>query len=254
MTRLKMKLRRCQPMVGSWLQINSPDVAEMMSNAGFEWLTIDMEHGAISVGDLPNLIRAIELGGAVPLVRISENDPFLIKRVLDAGAEGIIVPMVKSASEVGNAIRAAKYPPEGMRGVGYSRANRYGIGFGEYVNRINRDVMVIAQIEHIDAVRDVENIFSVKGLDGFIIGPYDLSGSMGKIGRLHDAEIQSAIRKTLRAGLAHKVAAGIHVIAPDVQEVRRRRKEGFRFIAVSTDAFMLGRCATEIVNSLEDKP
>lgn len=249
---LKSQLKEAQSSVGSWLQINSPDVAELMAGAGFDWLCVDMEHGAIEVPDLPNLFRAIRNGGSIPLVRLSENCPFLIKRVLDAGAEGIIVPMIKSAAEIRAAVAATRYPPQGIRGIGFARCNQHGVGFPDYFEGWNDRVVVVAQIEHIDAVRDIDNIFACEGVDAFLIGPYDLSGSMDMTGQFEAPEVKAAIRDTLEAGRRHGVPAGIHVIPPDPDEVRRRIEEGFRFIAVSLDAYMLGELTRRVMKEIRE--
>jgi 2-dehydro-3-deoxyglucarate aldolase len=249
---LKKKLKDKDISIGSWLQFNSPDVAEVMAKAGFEWLAVDMEHGPIDVADLPNLFRAIENGGALPLVRLSENNPYLIKRVLDAGAQGIIVPMIRTADELRQAVKSAQYPPKGRRGIGYSRANNYGLDFKKYFNCFNDDVVVVAQIEDISAVNDIEEIFSVKEIDSFIIGPYDLSGSINKTGCFDDPEVKAAIQKVLDAAKRRRITPGIHVIPPDVNEVRQRINEGFKFIAVSMDTYMLGTLASQLFQSLRD--
>ncbi len=252
MINLKKKLGKKEVTIGSWLQINSSDVAEIMAKSGFEWLVVDMEHGSISVRDLPCLFRAIENGGACPLVRLSENNSFLIKRVLDAGAKGIIVPMVKSVEEVKNAISAAKYPPEGIRGIGYSRANEYGNNFTDYFKSFNENVVVIIQIENIDAVKNIDNIFSVKGVDGFIIGPYDLSGSMNKTGKFDDQEVVDMINKTFKSAVKHDIVPGMHVIPPDPEEVKKRINGGFKFIAVSIDGFMLISLAVKTLKRIKE--
>ncbi|MFA5238576.1 MAG: aldolase/citrate lyase family protein [Phycisphaerae bacterium] len=250
MVNLKKKLKDKALSIGSWLQFNSPDVAEVMAKAGFEWLAVDMEHGPIDVTDLSNLFRAIENGGAVPLARLSENNPYLIKRVLDAGAKGIIVPMIKTADEIKQAVDSAQYPPKGRRGIGYARANNYGLDFKAYLNHFNDDVVVVAQIEDIGAVNNIEEIFSIKEIDSFLIGPYDLSGSMNKTGCFDDPEVKAAIQKVLDAAKKQQITPGIHVIPPDVNEVRQRIKEGFKFIAVSVDAYMLGTLASQLLKEL----
>lgn len=252
MINLKKKLKDNALSIGSWLQFNSPDVAEVMAKAGFEWLAVDMEHGPIDVADLPDLFRAIENGGALPLVRLSENNPYLIKRVLDAGAQGIIVPMIRTADEIKQAVESAQYPPKGLRGIGYSRGNNYGLDFEKYFNRFNNDVVVVAQIEDISAVNNIEEIFSVEEIDSFIIGPYDLSGSMNKTGCFDDPEVKAAIQKVFDAAKKRRITPGIHVIPPDVNEVRRRINEGFKFIAVSMDTYMLGTLASQLFQALKE--
>jgi 2-dehydro-3-deoxyglucarate aldolase len=249
---LKKKLKDNVLSIGSWLQFNSPDVAEVMAKAGFEWLAVDMEHGPIDVADLPDLFRAIENGGALPLVRLSENSPHLINRVLDAGARGIIVPMIRTADELKQVVKSAQYPPKGRRGIGYARANNYGRDFKTYFNHFNDDIVVVAQIEDIGAVNDIEEIFSITEIDSFLIGPYDLSGSINKTGCFDDPEVKAAIQRVLDAAKKRRITPGIHVIPPDVTEVRQRINEGFKFIAVSMDTYMLGTLASQLFQALKE--
>ena len=185
---IKKALKEGKVTIGSWITIGHPIVAEIMAQAGFDWLTIDMEHSAITIEKTQELIQIIQLSGVAPLVRVSENNPTIIKRVLDAGAYGVIVPMVNSAKDAEKAVKAVKYPPVGSRGVGLARAQGYGFDFDEYAATINEESVVIVQMEHIDAVNNLDSIVSVEGIDGCIIGPYDLSGSLGvpgEIGRAH---------------------------------------------------------------------
>ena len=129
MKSLKERLRKKEVTVGSWITLGHPSVAEIMAHSGFDWLTVDMEHSAITLHQAQQLIQVIELSGVVPLVRVGENDPNLIKRVMDAGAHGVIVPMVNSKEEAEKAVRSVKYPPKGSRGVGLARAQKYGADF-----------------------------------------------------------------------------------------------------------------------------
>src|SRR5574340_174113 len=195
MGKLKDKLRKKQLSIGSWMSLGDPAIAEIMAKAGFDWLVIDMEHSAISINQCQKLIRIVDLCGLSPLVRIGENNPLLIKRAMDAGAHGIIVPMVNSRKDAEKAVSAVKYPPRGTRGVGLSRAQGYGTSFNKYKKWLEEESIIIAQIEHIQAVENLEDIAAVEGIDAFIVGPYDLSGSLGIPGNFEDKKMCKALEK-----------------------------------------------------------
>ena len=192
---LKKKLKKKELTIGSWLTIPHQAVVEILGSAGFEWLTIDMEHSPISIETIMNLIGHIQGNGMQALVRVSKNQEVPIKRVLDAGADGVIIPMIKNKKEAEKAIDFVKYPPKGKRGVGLNRAQKYGTAFQTYKKWVNKEVVVIAQIEHIDAVNNLEEILSVSEIDGIIVGPYDLSASMGYPGEYEKKEVQKALLK-----------------------------------------------------------
>ena len=159
--------------VGSWITLNNLSIAEIMADAGFDWLCIDLEHTAIDYNHAQHLILTIQSKGLKAFVRVGENNSRIIQRVLDAGADGIIVPMVNSKSDALKAVSSVKYPPIGKRGVGLSRAQGYGFNFEDYRDKISKDIILIAQIEHINAVNNLEEIIETDGIDGTFIGPYD---------------------------------------------------------------------------------
>lgn len=237
---LKSKLAGRTPIVGSWMALADPGVAEIMARAGFDWLTIDMEHSAITLSQAQELIRVISLCGVCSLVRLPSNDADLAKRVLDAGATGVIVPMVKTREEAEQAVTAAKYPPAGRRSVGLARAQDYGPGFDRYVAAANAETVVIVQIEHADAVANVDAILTVPGVDGFIVGPYDLSASLGIPGQLGHPRVTEALGRVVEAGRRHNVARGLHVVWPGSDEFIRRVADGFTLLAYSVDFLLLG--------------
>jgi 2-dehydro-3-deoxyglucarate aldolase len=191
------KLKNNQLTLGSWITIGHPAVVEIMASAGFEWLVVDMEHTSIDLAVAQMLITVIQANGMKALVRVSKNEEVIIKRVLDMGADGIVVPMVKSKEDALEAISYAKYPPSGARGVGLYRAQKYGLGFDAYKKWVDEELVIIAQIEHIEAVTNIEDIITTEGIDGVIIGPYDLSGSMGHPGEYHRDDVKDAITKVL---------------------------------------------------------
>ena len=248
---VKQKLKEGRITFGGWITLAHTAIAEIMAKSGFEWLAIDMEHSVIGIQDVEPLIQVIEASGCVPLVRLSSNDPVLTKRVMDAGAYGVIVPMVNTRDDAERAVRAVKYPPEGERGVGLYRAQDFGVSFEQYKDSINQESLVIVQIEHKDAVENIHSILSVKGVDGLIIGPYDISGSLGVMGELDHPLVKQARQKVLSAAKEVKVAAGIHVVQPSLDEVKNRVNEGFSFIAFSTDAILLNSQCREAALKLK---
>jgi len=246
--RIKTKLSRKEVSLGSWITLGHPGIGEIMASCGFDWLTIDMEHSAITLAECQNLVQVIELAGCSPLVRVGENDPNLIKRVMDTGAHGVIVPQVNSQKEALQAVKSVKYPPEGERGVGLARAQGYGTSFDEYRRWNEQESIVIVQIEHREAVRHLKEILSVQGVDGFIVGPYDLSASLGFPGEFSRPAFLRAMERIHRlAGDVPGVAPGFHVVQPDPSEVERKVEEGYRFIAYSLDTLLLaGTCLRDL--------
>jgi len=243
MDNLKQKLHNCELTIGSWITIGHHSIVEIMASAGFDWLAIDMEHSAIGISEAQNLIAHIQANGMDALVRVGKNEEVAIKRVLDAGADGIIVPMVNSKIDASQAVEFVKYPPVGKRGVGLSRAQQYGPGFEDYKRKLDNEIVIIAQIEHIDSVNNLDEILSVDGIDGIIIGPYDLSGSMGKPGRFADIDVQEAIKKVEKTCKAINKPLGFHVIQPDHSELTKKINEGYSFLAFSLDFLFLGEKA-----------
>jgi 2-dehydro-3-deoxyglucarate aldolase len=250
---LKQKLADRQPTFGSWLTIPHHSIVEIMGSAGFEWLTIDMEHSAVNIESAMNLIGHIQGNGMQALVRVSKNEEVIIKRVLDAGADGVIVPMIRNKEEAQQAVNFVKYPPVGKRGVGLSRAQRYGTDFVEYQKWVKNHAVVIAQIEHIDAVHNLEDIFSVDGIDGMIIGPYDHSASMGHPGEYHRPEVKQALEAVVEKTKKLGKPLGFHVIDSHHSKVIEKLTEGYTFLAFSLDFFFLGDLAREQMKQLKAK-
>lgn len=239
-TTLKSKLQSHTLTLGSWISLGHPGIAEILSRAGFDWMVIDLEHSTISIREAGELIRVIDLCGISPLVRVTSNDANLIKRVMDAGAHGVIVPMVNSASDAERAVAATRYPPAGTRGVGMARAQKYGPeGFRDYAKWQKDGPIVIAQIEHIAGVDACAEILAVPGIDGFIIGPYDLSASLGIPGEFERAEYTAALDRALTAGRSAGKPAGMHLVEPDPSKLAALASGGYRFIAYSVDFRML---------------
>jgi 2-dehydro-3-deoxyglucarate aldolase/4-hydroxy-2-oxoheptanedioate aldolase len=225
-----------RPLTGTLLSISAPQVAEIISDSGFDWVLIDMEHSSLSLESVQN---ALQIMGEkiLKIVRVPGNDEIWIKRILDTGCDGILVPMVNTAAEALKVVRSSKYPVEGRRSVGLSRAHKYGAGFREYVENANRDLVIMIQIEHKEAVNNIDEILGVHGIDSVFIGPYDLSASMGLTGQLTHPEVKATIDlikdKCRKAGMPYGIfgmtAGGM------VSEL----KEGCTFLLCGVDSAIL---------------
>ena len=175
---IREKLNTNGVSIGSWMQIPHSSIAEIMGQSNYDWVAVDMEHGAISAHQLPDLFRALELGNTLPLVRLAHGHSKDCKQALDAGAGGVIVPMIGSADQLIKVRDSIRWPPSGRRGVAFSRANLFGKNFDAYIEEAKQPIL-IAMIEHVDAINELDGILAVDGLDAILIGPYDLSGSLG---------------------------------------------------------------------------
>jgi 2-keto-3-deoxy-L-rhamnonate aldolase RhmA len=238
-TGLRGSLADGRVVLGSWLSFAFPPVTEMFARAGFDFLVIDQEHAAIGAADTLSMIQVIDLAGAEAWVRVGANDPRLIKRALDSGATGIVVPMVSTPEEAEAAVSASRYPPRGTRGAGLFRAQDYGLGFAEYRPRADSGTTVVVQIEHIDAVRNLESILAVPGIDAFMVGPYDLSGSVGQPGAYDHPDVTWALAEVERVMGVSSVPGGFHVVHSGDEELLRRLNGGYRLIAYGDDMVFL---------------
>lgn len=223
-----------------------------MSHAGFDWLVVDLEHSTIPIDVAGEMIRVIDLAGVVPLVRLTSNDANQIKRVMDAGAHGIIVPMVNSAEAAARAVSAVHYAPQGTRSVGLGRAQGYGSSFTDYMAWQKEGPIVMVQIEHQKAVDNLQAILSVPGLDGFIIGPYDLSCSMGIPGEFENKEFKSALEHIQQVARGIGIPAGLHVVEPDRAQLERALQVGYRIIAYGVDFRFLDVQARQGVRNFKE--
>lgn len=233
--------------IGSWMQIPHASVAEIMGQAGYDWVAVDLEHGAIAAHQLPDLFRALELGGTLPLARLAQGHSQDCKQALDAGAGGVIVPMIESAEQLIAVRNSCRWPPAGIRGVGFSRANLFGKHFDAYREEAQAPLLV-AMIENFRAVEDLAHILEVDGLDAILIGPYDLSASMGLTARFDHPDFKAMMNRIRDLAAQKNIASGVHVVQPTREELKQRIDEGYRFLAYSVDAVMLRsvaeRCLT----------
>lgn len=227
-------------MIGSLLQMPLPEAAEIFVAAGYDWLFVDLEHSPMDARQALDILTAVD--SRVPcVVRVPWNDEASIKKALDVGATGVIVPLVNSAEDARLAVGRCKYPPQGFRSVGITRAQRFDLEFDDYMARANEDIAVIVQIEHIDAVRNIDAILDVPGIDGVFVGPFDLSGSMDKPGRINDPEVQAAIARVVEACGRRDIA--LCAYAHTSAHARTYLQMGYRVIGLCTDYILLARAA-----------
>ncbi len=231
--------------IGSWIQIGHPAVAEIIGNAGYEWIGIDCEHTDIDVDIFTRLARSMCSTESIPFARVRENDTLAIRQVLDAGARGVIVPLVSTGEEAKKAVAASKFPPEGVRGFSFCRANNWGVDFDSYAKNANDNIAVVVMIESKMAVKNIEDILSVKGVDGVFIGPYDMSGSYGIPGQTDSGVVKDACSKVVEACKRHRKSSGLHIVKPTEENIRAAIQQGFTFIALGVDSVFLDKAARE---------
>jgi len=239
MNKVKEKLSTGQATLGGWIMTSSPAAAEVMAVCGFDWVAIDMEHTSVNYETIEHAMRAIQLHDCVPMVRVAAHDPTIIKRCLDVGAVGVVVPMVNTAEQARSVVTAARFPPHGSRGASFARAAIFGENFQQYYRTANDEVIVVAMVEDIESVKNIEQIVAVAGVDALFFGPYDLSKSMGIVGQFKHPDFVALVEKVKSAAARVKMPVGIHVIPPDPNEVRDRVNQGFQFIACSVDTQMI---------------
>jgi 2-keto-3-deoxy-L-rhamnonate aldolase RhmA len=241
------KIQNNPPAIGTLVTLDSPEVVEILCLCKFDWLFFDMEHGVLSVASVQHLIQSMT-PECYSIVRIPENSSVWIKKVLDTGCDGILVPQVKNADEARSAVMAAKFPPQGERSVGISRAHGYGMSFPEYVKNANEIVSLIIQIEHIDAVNNLDEILNVDGIDGVFIGPYDLSGSMNCLGDITNDKVQDAVREIKRKCADKQIPIGIFVMKGE--SAPKEIEDGCQFIAIGIDTTLLWNAAQNQLKSV----
>ncbi|MCA9063120.1 MAG: 2,4-dihydroxyhept-2-ene-1,7-dioic acid aldolase [Planctomycetaceae bacterium] len=244
----RTRLRRGDTLLGTMVTLPTPSTAEILADAGFDWLFIDAEHGALETSDILRIVQTV--GHRIPcLVRVAECNEAAIKRVLDAGAHGVIVPQVNSAQQAAEVVRYARYAPEGSRGVGLARAHGYGFAFADYVATANDRIAVVVQAEHRTAVENINDIVEVEGVDAVLLGPYDLSASYNKMGQITDPEVVEAIDRVTRACQREKLPLGYFGISADA--VKPAIQQGYTLIIAGVDVLFLGNAARRILKDLK---
>lgn len=248
--RVKQRLREGQPTFGTWLSLGNLHLTRVLARSGFEWLTLDLEHAGIDWAEAAVIFAAVADAGCVPLVRVPEGTPHYIKRALDAGAWGIVVPMVETVEQARTAIAAAKYPPVGTRSVGGGmHALNFDATAGEYFERANDEILVILQTESPRGVENAEAIYRLPGCDAIFIGPNDLRFQMRTSQRKPtDAEHEALVEQVIAIGKRVGTPTGIHTMSPE--DALRRAEQGMQFLAVGSDLRMANLKAQEYVQTL----
>ena len=237
--------------VGTWIQVPHPTSAEILANAGFDWIGIDTEHADFDFSSMAATMRGMHGRGAVPVVRVQENDTIQIRKSLDLGAEGVLVPLVNSRSEAERAVAAAKYPPVGVRGFCYSRMNNWGSDFEEYAATANDSLAVIVMIETKQGVEHIDEIMNVEGVDGAFIGPYDMSGSYGVPGQTDSDVVRQACKTVVEACEKAGKAAGLHVVHPRPEAIQAAVDDGYTLICIGVDTVFLASSAGAALDTLK---
>ena len=238
--------------IGTWIITNSPASVDVISKSGFDFVCIDLEHSSISYEELNSLLIILDKNKVESFVRVSSNNQTEIKKALDLGAKGIIVPMINNQADAIRAVSYTYYPKRGQRGIGLSRAQEYGYNFKNYLKTANK-IKLIFQIETIQAIQNLEKILKVKGFNGTMIGPYDLSSSLGKLGKFNSKEFKAAILKYEKISKKNNKSMGAHIAFPEINTVKNLIKKKYQFIATGTDMTLLGEACRYTLNKINKK-
>jgi 2-dehydro-3-deoxyglucarate aldolase len=238
--KLKNRLKKNNNIIsiGSWLQIPDSNISEIMSHSNFEWLVVDLEHGSFSKNDMINCFRGISLGNSLPFARVRNDSKTEIQEALDSGACGIIIPNVKNQSQLQKIIANSCWPPKGNRGVGFSRSNIFGKFFEKY-KIFAQNPFLVAMVECKEGLENIDMISKNKALDVVLIGPYDLSASLGSTGNFTSKKFTNAIKKIVSTCKNNKISVGIHQVAPIEGDLKKLIKKGFNFIPYGIDTSFL---------------
>ena len=243
----RRRLQSGDLLLGTILTLPSPEIAELLAQASFDWLFVDMEHTSLGVNEVQRILQAA--GRDFPcLVRIPVMDEAWIKKVLEAGPAGIIVPHVNTPEDIQKILRWSQYPPDGSRSVGISRAQGYGLNFQDYMTKANEGLIVVPQVEHIEAVQNLESFVEISGISTLFVGPYDLSGSIGKLGLVTDPEVQGLIQKVQNICSEAGVTTGIFGV--DATAVKPYIEMGYSLVAVGTDTSFISKSVQDTIRSL----
>jgi 2-keto-3-deoxy-L-rhamnonate aldolase RhmA len=243
----RSRLRNGEKLLGTMVTLPTASTAEILADAGFDWLFIDGEHGPLSTSDILGILQAVGHRVAC-IVRVPICDEAEIKKVLDLGAQGVIVPQVNTAEQAADVVRFSRYAPLGSRGVGLARAHGYGFRFAEYVASANDDVVVVVQAEHKTAVENIQSIIEVPGIDCVLLGPYDLSASYGKMGQISDPEVVGGIARVTSACQTAGIPLGYFGVTADA--VKPYADQGYTLLVAGVDVLFLGNGARKTLKEL----
>lgn len=251
MKNFKKQLANHEITFGSWITLSEPATAEILAKSGYDWLVVDMEHSALAFSQAQEIIRVTTLCDITVLIRVMDHNPDAIKKFMDMGAHGIIAPRINDALEAQKIVNAVKYPPVGTRGVGLFRAQGYSLDLNSYKTYNDENSVVIIQIEHIDAIKNIDSILSVDGVDGYIIGPYDLSASMGFPGEFDHREVKEVFERLKMIIKNSDKPWGYHVVNPNPVEVTRIVKNGYKFIAIGVDFLFFSHACSQTLTAVK---
>ncbi|MBE2220147.1 MAG: 2,4-dihydroxyhept-2-ene-1,7-dioic acid aldolase [Anaerolineae bacterium] len=246
MHQFRQRLLAGERLVGPMVTLGAPEVAEILAKVGFDWLFLDAEHAPF---DALSLQRMMQAAGNTPcLVRLEASQEVPIKKALDVGAAGIIAPMVNTAEQAAQIVSWCRYSPQGTRGVGLGRAHGYGLEFSDYIEAANESVTVIVQAEHIQAAEQIEAIVQVEGVDGVLIGPYDLSASLGLLGQIEHPEVVAAIDRVTAVCQQAKIPLGVFGLSATA--VQPYIEKGYTLITVGVDTLLLSSAASSLLQQV----
>jgi len=239
-------------MFSAWTSLGHPSITEIFTTASVDFISIDLEHSTINQEQSQRIIAAAQSGGTCCLPRIASHNGEQISRLLDSGADGVIVPMVSSVAQVTRIVNWTRYPPEGQRSYGVARAQSYGVNFDSYVEQWNQRSAVIIQVESNDGIEAIESLASHDGVDGVMIGPYDLSGSMGIPGQIDSDPVQEACKKVIDSCRRHGKACGTQIVDPTPKSVFAAFDAGYTFVVLSSDVFVLWKWSEKMQSLISD--
>jgi 2-keto-3-deoxy-L-rhamnonate aldolase RhmA len=242
----RTRLTRDALSLGAWTSLGHPSITEIFAASNVDFIGIDLEHSTISLEQAQQIITAAHAGGSACWPRVSSHNGEQIKRLLDSGADGIIIPMVCTAAEVKQLVDWCKYPPVGKRSYGVAKAQNYGFDFGQYTAGWNARSTIVIQIESIAAVNCIDELLSHDAVDGVMIGPYDMSGSLGIPGQISDPQVTQACDRVVEACRRHGKACGTQVVDVTEETVARAFEAGFTFVVLSSDVFILWKWAERV--------
>ncbi|MDO8662378.1 MAG: aldolase/citrate lyase family protein [Candidatus Omnitrophota bacterium] len=240
---LRTKLRSRKLVFAAWTSLYHPSITEIFSHSGVDFVGIDIEHSTISQEQSQRIIATAQASDSLCLPRVASHNMEMIKRLLDSGADGIIVPMVNTAREAREIASWCKYPPQGKRSFGISRGQGYGFDFDRYTKKWNSVSSLIVQIESITGVENIEDILGIDAVDAAMVGPYDLSGSLNIPGKIDHPKIREAAKRVIAACRKAGKACGTQIIDPDARQIKNALDQGFTFIVLSSDVFLLWKWA-----------
>lgn len=251
-SRLKEAFRSRTPLFAAWTSFGHPQITEIFAAAGVDFIGIDIEHSTISLEQSLGIIAAAQAGGSLCLPRIASHNPEMIKRLLDSGADGVIVPMVSTPQEVENLIAWTKYPPQGRRSFGVARAQEYGFSFESYAKTWNGVSSLILQIESVEGVENIEELLAYDEVDGVMVGPYDLSGSLGIPGQIDSPQVAEAAARVVKTAARMGKACGTQIVEPTPDALRNAIDQGFTFSVLASDVFILWKWAERVREHIRD--